>query len=103
MSDLQLAGVDLGDVIRESLEAGLKDLVEGAKEDFNKFILAIQSDMIEAVVAQDEEVMAELRDQLKAVAELNRVRAVNESWEQAGNIFMSIGRVAMKVAPLFLV
>lgn len=103
MSDLKVGGVDLGDIIKESLEAGLKDLVEGAKEDFDTFILAIQSDVIEAVMAQDEEVMDELKEQLKAVGELNRIRAVNESWEQAGNIMRTIGRVAMKVAPLFLV
>jgi hypothetical protein len=104
MVDLKKLG-DLGleDIIKDSLEEGLQDLVEGAKEDFNQFVLAIQGDLLEAAIQGDEEIVDELKDQLKAVGELNRIRAVNESWETAGKVVKSIWTVAKRVAPLFLV
>ncbi len=40
MTDLKVGDLDLGDIIKESLEEGLAGLVEGAKEDFDKFIMA---------------------------------------------------------------
>ncbi len=75
---------------------GLKGLVDGAEADLREFGLAIAADLVRAVGAKDEALLAELQHQLPVLAEINRIRLVNATWEQVYAVLSIIGRVALK-------
>lgn len=86
-----------GDLKVELLD-GIKGLVSGAKADLEEFGRAIAQDMVRAVREKDEALLKELGHQLEALGEVNRIRAVNATWEQVSNIAIMVGRVALKTA-----
>lgn len=82
--------------LRGEVLEGIKPFVEGAQEDLREFGAAIAKDMVRAVRERREDLIRELGHQLEVLGELNRIRLVNASWAQIGNILAVVGRVAMK-------
>lgn len=82
--------------LKDEVVAGLKGLVDGAKEDLQEFGSAIAKDLVRAVREKREDLLEELGDQIEGLAELNRIRAVNATWAQVKNFVAIVGRVAMK-------
>jgi len=75
---------------------GIKPFVDGAQADLKEFGTAIARDLIRAVREKREDLLQELGHQIEGIAEINRIRAVNATWAQIGNILAVVGRVAMK-------
>jgi hypothetical protein len=80
---IDLSKIDLnklqGDV-SGILQGALDGVVEGAKEDLKDYAAAIAKDMLQAQLAGNDEVKAQLLDQLKVLAEINRIRVEAHAW-----------------------
>lgn len=63
-----------------ALSDGLADLVEGTAEDLQAYSSAISQDLLLAGIAGDSDMQGQLLDQLKLLAELNRIRVENHAW-----------------------
>lgn len=61
--------------------AALKGLVDGAQEDLKTYGKAIAKDMVAAVRDNRPEIQSELREQLKVLAEIHRIRLVGTTWD----------------------
>lgn len=63
------------------LTAGLRDVLKGAAEDLHAYVAAISDDLAMVVERQDAtELTEELLSQLRAVAELQRIRITDAGW-----------------------
>lgn len=85
------------------IEAEARDLLQGAAEDMHRFAVQISADMIRAQtlppIARDH-FLRELRAQLRAVAEINRIRAEAAGWRTFERIVVAVSAVLLKVAVL---
>lgn len=81
---------DLG----RTLADGLMDLVDGAQDDVQAFASDISRDLLLAGLQGNLKIQAQLLDQLKILAEINRVRVENHAWVVVGKI----ARVAIEAA-----
>lgn len=88
----------LADDLKVEVLAGLDGLIDGAKADLEEFGKAIALDLVRAAREQRQDLLSELGHQLQALAETHRIRLVNATWTQVGNVLTTIGRVAMKMA-----
>lgn len=72
----------LRDNMADVLADGLRDLIEGAEEDVRSFVSEIARDMILARISDSDRgsTLEQLQNQLKIVAEINRVRVENHTW-----------------------
>lgn len=96
MADLKVNWEDLALELKgEALEA-IKPYVEAAEADLREFGAAIARDMIRAVRERRQDLIEELGHQLEVLGEVNRIRLVNATWAQIGNILAVVGRVALK-------
>lgn len=86
--------IETGEIIGDALS----DLADDAQNDLKEFGKGIASDML-AIAKLDpderEAAMEEVIAQARAIGELNRIRAVNESWEAASKIMRVIGKTAI--------
>lgn len=73
-----------------AIAEGVEELVVGAKEDVRAFGVAIAGDLLEATLSGKEKVVGQLLDQLKLVAELNKLRAVNATWAAVTKVVKAI-------------
>lgn len=63
------------------LTAGLRDVLEGAAQDLQTYVAAISDDLAVVVERQDAKALSdELVQQLRAVAELQRLRVTDAGW-----------------------
>lgn len=69
-----------------TLAQGLAGVVEGAAEDLRAFGLSIAGDLLEARLTGDARSEAALIDQLKVLAEINRIRVEAKMWIVAEKI-----------------
>lgn len=81
--------------VARALADGIADLVEGAKQDVETYADQITSDMLEATLTGNEQVTAQLLDQLQVVAEINRVRVENHTWNVVAGATRAIFRAAL--------
>lgn len=82
--------------LKDEVLEGMKPYLEGAQDDLKTFGAAIAKDLIRAVREKRDDLVKELGHQLEGLAEINRIRLVNASWEQVKNILEIVARVAMK-------
>ena len=80
--------------LTDALSDGLADLVDGAKDDIKAYASDISKDMLEAHMTGQVEVKEQLMDQLKVLAEINRVRVENHTWV----VVRKVVEVAFKAA-----
>ncbi len=97
--DVERLKKDIGSAITD----GILDLVEGSKEDVEKFAQQIAWDMLEAQFEGEPEIQDQLLDQLKILGEINRVRVENHTWIVVFKVVRAIleAVVATAVAALF--
>jgi cell division protein ZapA (FtsZ GTPase activity inhibitor) len=93
----------LGKELAVQLKNVVKDLVEGAAADIDKYVREISASLMIAVQRQDAAKMLELKAQLKAVAEINRIRAKQGvqgfAWGALGNVLeLTFAMVTMALA-----
>lgn len=69
------------DDVREVLTEELLELLQGAKSDIEEFGAAIALDLAEAAVRGDEDLQEALTDQLRVLAEANRLDIVDSTWD----------------------
>lgn len=72
----------------------LKGLLSGAKEDLQAYGQEIGKDLIRAVKEDRPELEAELKEQLKLIAEIHRIRLNETTWEFVGSVFTSLAKAA---------
>jgi len=82
-------------------------ILEGATEDINKYAVAIATDLAKLLTIPDDSRRNAVRDeclsQLKAVAELNRIKVNNATWkafQAAMSVLASILSVAANAAAM---
>ena len=73
----------------------LKENLEAAREDLQKWGVEIAKDALRAVREQRPDLADELVEQAKALAEVGRIRLVGTSWDRAVNVFLALAKVAV--------
>lgn len=76
LSDLALAALD--ERLGGFLVDGIKTVVRGAEEDLREFGIGIARTALVAGMAQDHEMMDEIRAQIDLLMEVNRIRVTRE-------------------------
>lgn len=80
---MDLSRIDLDRLkadLTDALSDGLADLVDGAKQDIKDYASDISKNMLEAHLTGQGEIKEQLMNQLKVLAEINRVRVENHAW-----------------------
>lgn len=85
-SDLGITDDELKQDFLDSLRGLFGEVLEGSFADFEKYISAIAEQYVTAVRAGQKGLANELKEQLRLIAEVNRIRAVKESWETLDQI-----------------
>lgn len=93
--DLGQLKKDLGPVLTDALS----DVLEGSRSDLEKFGQGIAQDLLSISTVLDqkwsEERTAQLLDQMKVLAEINRIRAEAAAWRMAEKIITAVLRAAI--------
>ena len=91
---------DLQDIIGEQLGNILIQLVQGAKEDIQKFSRDMTNDLYMAMLEPDEVKRENLRESLKnqieMLAELNRIRGSKAMWNTIGTVTDALFEVSFR-------
>ena len=89
------------EALSDSLRIGLHNLLEGAQEDIREFALDISRMGAKVATEPDPQVrqqlLKSLRSQVKMLAELNRIRVVNESYATVERIIVTATAVMANV------
>lgn len=89
----------LREEVEAILEEGLQDVVEGATEDIRRYAQTISQDLTRAGMIPDPKtrnaVVNELLAQSRLLAEMNRLRAVNEAWDSVDRIVATAVKVGV--------
>lgn len=72
----------------------LKDALDGGAEDLKKYGVEIGKDMVRAVRDDRPELQRELKEQMKLIGEMNRIRLNNTTWDFVGSSFLRLAKVA---------
>lgn len=86
-------------VAQESLEA-LKGFVQGEGADLAEWGKVIAADAVRAVQEGRQDILSELKEQAKAVAELKRIRTAGFAWDQIASVVLAIAKVAVQAMAL---
>lgn len=78
-----------------TLSDALADLLEGAHDDMQRYAEAISRDALEAHLTGQEEIQAQLLDQLKLLAEIHRIRVENHTWTVVASVTRAVFRAAL--------
>jgi len=88
--DFEALYEELKPAVEHELKAAAKSAFKGAADDLKEFAGEMLKDSLAAMrlkdTAQRDAVIAELRGQVSALAELSRLRAVNDNWERSKRI-----------------
>ena len=76
----------LKDGLTESLRVGFKDVVQGTEADVELFAQALAADLFDVIEEGNADAEAQIRDQIKVLAEINRVRVNGFAWATAERI-----------------
>ena len=86
-------------VTDESLDS-LKGFVVGEAEDLQQWGTIIAEDAVRAVQAGRYDILSELREQVKVVAEMKRIKTQGFAWDQVLNIFLKVAKIAVHAMEL---
>ena len=89
--DLDKLQQEFADILKPALE----QLLEGAEEDLNAYLLEISRSALEAAQVGDDERLKELVAQLKALGEVHRLRAVDIVWGTIDSIVLVASETAL--------
>ena len=67
--------------LADILKPAIQQLIAGVEDDIAAYLLTISRSALEAINEGSEDRLRELHLQLRALGELNRLRAVNVSWD----------------------
>lgn len=81
--------------VSDALAGALIDLVEGAEKDVKAYASQISMDLLEAHMIGNAAITARLLDQLKILAEINRVRITNTTWAVITSVTKAIFAAAV--------
>lgn len=81
--------------VGEALASALAEIVEGAKDDVKTFALDISGDLLHAQLSGNEDLTDQLLDQLKLLAEINRIRVEAKSWALVRMITQAVLKAAV--------
>ena len=79
----------------QSLEA-LKGLVVGEEQDLAEWGQVIAVDAVRAVREGRQDILAELKEQAKGIAEMKRIKASGIAWDQIAGFVLSLAKVAVQ-------
>lgn len=82
---------DLTPLIAEAIE----HLIEGSKQDIERFAVDIGQDLVIAQVTGDQPLKEQLGDQLKLLAEINNIRLRNSTWIVVSTVVSALTRAAV--------
>jgi hypothetical protein len=86
-------------VAQESLEA-LKGFVIGEAADLAEWGNIIAADAVRAVKEGRQDILSELGEQAKGIAELKRIKASGFAWDQIASVVLSLAKVAVQAMAL---
>lgn len=100
-NSVPLSKEDAIEAVRESLQIGLHKIVEGAQADIREFALDLSQYAVKVAAEPDPKVRVKLlksiRSQTKMLAELNRVRVVNEGYATAERVLATATTVLANI------
>jgi hypothetical protein len=88
----------IANALKIVIEQNLKDVLEGSAEDLERYAERMSEDLVAAAARQREDLLKSLANQAKMLAEVTRLRAVNESWDTVGQVITIVGQVAISLA-----
>lgn len=102
MSDTPiLSKEDAIETMRQSIQLGLHNIVEGSKADVREFALELSRYAVKVAAEPDPEVRIKLlksiRSQTKMLADLNRIRVVNESYATVERVLATATTVLAQI------
>jgi len=87
--------------LQQGVEVALKEsferILEGAQEDIKLYAEGIAKDLLRAIREGDSDLTGELKDQLIALAEIQRIRVVNEQWTLLEEVVAVVMRLLLQV------
>jgi len=72
--------------LKDMLKKELSTVLVGAKEDLVKFAEAMTADLVQAMSTGREDLVNEIGAQARTVAEANRLRIVDSTWDVVGGL-----------------
>ena len=84
----------LGAEIKTIVVNGLTDVLGGAQSDIQVYVTEILPQLTVAIAAGDP-IQGELEAQLKLVAEINKIRAINEAWQAVRGVLNVAAKAAV--------
>jgi len=84
---------------QESLEA-LRNFLQGEAEDLGEWGKILAADAVRAVKQGRQDILSEIKEQAKVLAESKRIRTVGFAWEHVAKIVVSLAKVAVQAMEL---
>lgn len=82
--------------IQQSLKQPLVDLLHGAADDLVKYANDVTDGLLLAIELGREDLAEEKLDQLQAIAEVHRIRALRVGWDTVRSIMESLVSVGVR-------
>lgn len=86
-------------VAQESIEA-LKGFVQGEAADLAEWGKILAADAVRAVREGRQDILSELAEQAKVLAEIKRIKASGFAWGQIAGVVLSLAKVAVQAVVL---
>jgi hypothetical protein len=86
-------------VARESLDA-LRGFLQGEAKDLGEWAEVLAADAVRAAQHGRVDILSEIREQAKVIAEIKRIRTVGFAWEHVAKIVIAVAKAAVQAAEM---
>lgn len=86
-------------VVGGELVSALDGFIQGEIDDLKSWGEALAKDAIRAVKDGRPEILLEVKEQAKLIAEIERIRISGFTWTQVANVAISLAKVAITFIP----
>lgn len=86
-------------VALESLEA-LRGFLKGEAKDLGEWAGVIGADAVRAAQQGRQDILSEITEQAKVIAEIKRIKTVGFAWEHVAKIVIALAKVAVQAIEL---
>ena len=84
---------------QESLEA-VKGFLHGEAQDLSEWGKLIAADAVRAVKEGRQDILSELTEQAKVIAEMKKIKTQGFAWDQIAKVVLALAKVAVQAVDL---